>query len=733
MTRRSAASPSGEKEKQFGLGAGERLEVGSIYLTPKGTYKIKMGETYQGLPVIGEAVVLEEDDRGRQVGKLYGRLVEGLQEDLPNVTATLTKEEAFDIALTSSGDSPGEVQFRKDTDAQLAVYIQGPPEKIEPRLIYKLSYRVENRDRIARPTFYIDADNGSILRRWEGVAGAKRAPKKNPNLIAVPKYVLIDAEGGNENIGKKRYNGQDLPKLRVTKVSNDTCSLKNSEAIVYHCNQSYDCPLEDSKPFEFECDTGNPDYTNGGYSPLNDALYHIGVTCDMYRDWYGITDLAKTKGSMGGRIEVRAHYGQGLETAFWNGEYVTFGDGDRIHYPLTSINVVAHELSHGFTEKHSGLVYEGQSGAMNEAFSDMAGEVAEEYLKHSVDWLVASGTMKNRNTSMRYFADPTLDGRSVSQASDYCFTMDPHIASGIFNKAFYILSHTKDWTPRKAFQVFLVANDLYWHPESDFNSASCDVLQATSDLEYNKEDVNKAFGQVGVEPCKEKDQSTLNNPILLPAGGSITYQLTSNVQQSLRYSNLVVYTYGTVPIELTVTGESDIFKATKRKSVYDMIKFNAVAINTFHQCLHKACTVNIRTEQAGKVVLNPLAYVLTLASAESLRSRRSTLELTFQIPSYVLNSNLQVAFTAETVGEDMSYYIRHGAPPMVEVGNFDVVGHNHLPVVLCTPRRGVYYLKGVSDRGGVSNINIHMYALLKAGRIDEGSNPEGKGRGLFQG
>ena len=61
--------------------------------------------------------------------------------------------------------------------------------------------------------------------------------------------------------------------------------------------------------------------------------------------------------------------------AYWDGSYINFGDGvcDRM-YPVTSADIVAHEIAHGFTQYTSGLVYSDESGAMNEAFSDMAGK-----------------------------------------------------------------------------------------------------------------------------------------------------------------------------------------------------------------------------------------------------------------------------------------------------------------------------------------------------------------------
>lgn len=87
----------------------------------------------------------------------------------------------------------------------------------------------------------------------------------------------------------------------------------------------------------------------------------------MYGSWFGgLRPLSRRK------LHMKVHYyGNGYENAFWDGQAMTFGDGRSRFYPLVSLDVSAHEVSHGFTELNSGLVYE--SGGINEAFSDMAG------------------------------------------------------------------------------------------------------------------------------------------------------------------------------------------------------------------------------------------------------------------------------------------------------------------------------------------------------------------------
>ena len=121
-----------------------------------------------------------------------------------------------------------------------------------------------------------------------------------------------------------------------------------------------------------------------------------------------------------------------------------FGDGASTFYPLVSLDVASHEISHGFTEQHSALVYSGMSGGMNEAFSDMAGEAAEYYNKGTNDFLVGAEIFKS-GTALRYMNNPPLDGSSIDNTS----TLDVHYTSGVYNKAFYLLATTAGWNTRK--------------------------------------------------------------------------------------------------------------------------------------------------------------------------------------------------------------------------------------------------------------------------------------------
>ena len=114
------------------------------------------------------------------------------------------------------------------------------------------------------------------------------------------------------------------------------------------------------------------------------------------------------------------------------------------------------------------------------------------------DFLVSGDELKSFGRAMRYMADPPRDGRSIAHMRDWRESMDPHIGSGIFNKAFWILSHRAGWDVRRAFHPFVVANTQYWTPNETFESAARKVVNAANDLRLPAIDVQAAFAAVGI-------------------------------------------------------------------------------------------------------------------------------------------------------------------------------------------------------------------------------------------
>ncbi|MCY9811922.1 M4 family metallopeptidase [Aeromonas caviae] len=434
----------------LGAGDGEFRKVRAVTL-PNGQQRIRYEQTWQGIPVWGQVLVADQA-LGGQVNQVSGTMLRKIDADLTGPAVALSASDAARQARSGA----------KGSNEQVKLFVM-QDETGQARLVYLVSWLAASKEP-SRPFVMIDAQTGNELKRWEGI-----------------NHKDATGPGGNVKTGKYFY-GADFGPLQV----DDNCRMTGTNVDTLNMNHG----TTGGTIHQFTCPENTVKEINGAYSPLNDAHYFGNVVFDMYRNWYNTAPLSF-------KLKMRVHYSLNYENAFWDGSQMTFGDGATTFYPLVSLDVAAHEVSHGFTEQNSGLVYSGQSGGINEAFSDMAGEAAEYYMKGSNDWLVGAQIFKG-NGSLRYFEDPARDGKSIGHASDYYDGIDVHHSSGVYNRAFYLLANTSGWQTRKAFEVFVLANRLYWGPNTTFDQGACGVTRAATDLGYSVSDVAAAFTAVGV-------------------------------------------------------------------------------------------------------------------------------------------------------------------------------------------------------------------------------------------
>ncbi|WP_429162713.1 M4 family metallopeptidase [Aeromonas media] len=517
-------------------GDGEFRKVRAVTL-PNGQQRIRYEQTWQGIPVWGQVLVADQA-LGGQVNQVSGTMLRKIDADLTGPAVALS---ASDAALKARSDAKG-------SNEQVKLFVM-QDETGQARLVYLVSWLAASKEP-SRPFVMIDAQTGSELKRWEGI-----------------NHKDATGPGGNVKTGKYFY-GADFGPLKV----DDSCRMSSTNVDTINLNHA----TSGGAVHQFSCPENTVKEINGAYSPLNDAHYFGNVVFDMYRNWYNTAPLSF-------KLKMRVHYSRNYENAFWDGSQMTFGDGATTFYPLVSLDVAAHEVSHGFTEQNSGLVYSGQSGGINEALSDMAGEAAENYMKGSNDWLVGAQIFKG-NGSLRYFEDPTRDGSSIGHASDYYDGIDVHHSSGVYNRAFYLLANTSGWQTRKAFEVFVLANRLYWGPNTTFDQGACGVTRAATDLGYSLSDVAAAFTAVGVNAsCGATPQpgNVLQNGVAVTnltatKGGKLNY----TIEVPAGRSQLVVTSSGG-------SGDADLY-----------VKFGSVPTSSSYDCRPyksgnaETCTLN---------------------------------------------------------------------------------------------------------------------------------------------
>ncbi|KAF7763351.1 vibriolysin [Pseudoalteromonas undina] len=457
----SASLLSVSPNQLIGLSVGNELVVLKEFTSNNGEVTRRYQQTYQGIPVIGDTVSLTFNNG--MLKKAHGAAVYNIDEDLADVSAKLTKKDAI-LKGSKTGIAAKSVGLKKHNEqSRLAIWVD---DQNKAHLVYEVSYVTYGKSP-SRPYQIIDANTGEVLLSYDNLQHANAT-----------------GPGGNLKTGKYIY-GTDFDSLDVSQSGN-TCTMNNANVRTINLNGG----TSGSSAHSFTCPENTVKEINGAYSPLNDAHFFGNVIFNMYNDWVGTAPLSF-------QLQMRVHYSSNYENAFWDGSAMTFGDGQNTFYPLVSLDVSAHEVSHGFTEQNSGLIYNGKPGGLNEAFSDMAGEAAEFYMKGSNDWLVGKDIFKG-NGALRYMNNPTQDGRSIDNQSNYYSGMDVHYSSGVYNKAFYNLATTPGWDTQKAFIVMARANQLYWSAGVGWDLAGNGVMDAACDLNYDPNDVKAALAAVGV-------------------------------------------------------------------------------------------------------------------------------------------------------------------------------------------------------------------------------------------
>lgn len=244
-----------------------------------------------------------------------------------------------------------------------------------------------------------------------------------------------------------------------------------------------------------------------------DAHYYAGVTYDYYKDVFN----RNSYDGKGAKLVSSVHYGRNYNNAFWNGSQMVYGDGDGVNFIEFSggLDVIAHELTHAVTDTTADLIYQNESGALNEAISDIFGTLVESHANINPDWLIGEDiyTPGINGDALRSMEDPTVNGDPDHYSKRYTGTSDNggvHTNSGIINKAAYLLSQggthygvTVNGVGKAALgDIFYRALTTYYTASTNFSQARAGAIQAATDLygasSSQVQSVKDAFSAVGV-------------------------------------------------------------------------------------------------------------------------------------------------------------------------------------------------------------------------------------------
>lgn len=440
----------------------------------------RLQQFYSGIKVeFGTLITHTKDGNVVSVnGELYN--AEGL-----NLTATLTKPEAFNKALTFVNAQS--YLWDDAVSAEAMNYTKPTGELVVFPIVHtgevKLAYKFDiyAKAPISRDEIFVDANTGEILYKnpiikhathliseYEVEQNAKKFEKialNKENALFTP-FVAGSAA--------TRYSGARTIETTQTGLTsfvlNEATRGNGNGMVTYNC-------LKSNTYSTINFTDNNNNWTEHNNTNKDNAALDAHWGAEMTYDFWKNIFNRNSYDDAGAKIKSYVHYDDtpattaGFDNAFWNGSVMTYGDGSSMNV-LTALDICGHEIGHAICSYTSDLAYQNQSGAMNEGLSDIWGVCIEQYgrngnLSSPVDtaspgtsaiWKIGeditSGGLRsisyprskgNPDTFKGTYYTTTADDGSCSpsQGNDNCGV---HNNSGVLNHWFYIVTAGKTGT-----------------------------------------------------------------------------------------------------------------------------------------------------------------------------------------------------------------------------------------------------------------------------------------------
>ncbi|NQZ11888.1 MAG: M4 family metallopeptidase [Algicola sp.] len=424
----------------------------------------------------------------------------------------------------------------------------------------------------------------------------------------------------------------------------------------------------------------------------------------------------------------------GVQNAYWTGTQVIYGQaGGAVDNDFTSsFDIIAHEFTHGVIDHSAKLVYQSESGALNEAWSDIFGVTIKARVanRSSSNWLLGDGLFNTPYKAVRYMNDPTKDGTSKDYYPErYTGTSDNsgvHRNSGIANLAYVLMvqggTHPRDKTTvtvpsigmDKAEKIFYRALTTYMTQNTDFAGARTATASAADDL-YGatvKEAVETAWCAVGVGYCP--------GPVIDPPNNELRNWVTETGLSASKGKDLI-YTMQ-MPKHVTNikfdmsggTGDADMyvkFGSAPTDNSYDCRPYKSGNVETCNPT-SKDGTYYVRvkayssfsgvslTGSYTSIVIDPIPGV-----DETIQNIAVSQGQWQRYTQVLYNGATDLKVTISGGNGDADLYVRHGAQSTISI--YDCRPWKNGNLETCTfpsPDTGIWYLDvyGYSSASGVT-------------------------------
>ncbi|MFD5435683.1 M4 family metallopeptidase [Kitasatospora sp. NPDC127067] len=462
----SADASLAETARSLKLGSKEALVARGVTKDADGSVHTRYERTFDGLPVLGGDLVVHTAADGSTKG-----VTKATEADIAvDTTAKESAEAAKGLALDSAGSA--KVSEPAADSARKVVWAASGT----PRLAWETVVTGTQEDGTPSELHVItDANSGKKIFEYQGVETG----------VGNSKY------SGQVTIGTSAAAGGGFALTDNTRGGHSTYDLNGTSST--------------RKLFTNPTDTWGDGTVANRQTAAVDAAYGAQLTWDYYKNVHGRNGIKDD----GVGAYTRVHYGNNYVNAFWSDSCfcMTYGDGAGNVKPLTSIDVGAHEMTHGVTSATANLIYSGESGGLNEATSDIMAAAIEFWADNPEDkgdYLVGEKIdIRGNGTPLRYMDKPSKDGRSRDYWSSDLGSVDVHYSSGPANHWFYLASEgsgtktvngvaydspTSDGLPvtgigrDAAAKIWYRALTTYMTSSTNYAAARTATLQAAADL-----------------------------------------------------------------------------------------------------------------------------------------------------------------------------------------------------------------------------------------------------------
>ncbi|MBP7533287.1 MAG: M4 family metallopeptidase [Chitinophagales bacterium] len=418
-----------DRQKDFlALPANNGLKLVRTKTDKLGFTHYRYQQTYRQLPVEGAEFLLHEKDN--QLKSTNSGLVNGLNI---SITPTLTEIDALENALIATKanrfawqNADMENMLRYATNKPDATfYPSGQLVLVSSRFDrnaknFKLAYKFDIYTDVpqSHDIYYIDAHTGEEIIRIN----------QSPMCDGEQSCSAQSLYNGVVNIGT--YNSGTNYNLRNCEAGGgiETFNAANANSFAANWVNSNDCAFEN-----------DPTAISAHWAAESTFNYF-----EQYQNCSSFDDN-------NAKILSWVHYGNQYNNAQWNGLWMLYGDGDPLLYnPFVSLDIVAHEITHAYTQHSANLVYAYEAGALNESFSDIFGVVVDYYTTGNLNWEIGEQVnvngqgFRSMSNPKQYHSPTTYGGEYwvdpidcfAWSMSDYCGV---HVNSGIQNYWFYLL------------------------------------------------------------------------------------------------------------------------------------------------------------------------------------------------------------------------------------------------------------------------------------------------------